>query len=513
MEPLGILNSYSASKHDREPPTSGQPNERTALLDTADVDEREGNSAARPQQRKPTHGRLAALAGLSTGCGALLAVFFLLRLPTILARLHDRKVAPSLPDNDKVLDEAVRRGTREAFYIVSALAIAVAIALSAALKMDRQSGEADVSDSDDATQSGNMEHNFDAGASPREERRRRMKLRLRRRDGSESRTGRLLQGVTRLCRGTMAGFSLASREADLPLAYLGGALARACTIATTVFVPLLVTRYFYTSGQCDDLPTPDVPADELKRRCRQAFTVASILSGVIQLVALLLAPLIGWVCDVQTPARALLGSTLIGTAAFLTMGTALPHDGDPRTVPAWIAAVGIGLCQIGAIVASLAQCANAKTGLAAASSANKVTAAEAAQTAAATGAGMSSAELIAEDEARRKQQQRRGKAVAAREGASSTRRTQSESTVTGQQEKVFTAVPAPGAIAGAYSATGGLSILVVSSLGGVLSDLYAPAAFLLMAGLAAITAIAAAVVVAREGRPQRRTALRRSSSA
>lgn len=419
-----------------------QPTETSPLLQQSYV-------PPPPKKERNRHGRLAALTGLMTGFGALIAVFFLLRLPTLLASIHDRNAPADLPDGEG--DEAVRRGTREAFYIVSALSLVVAIILSLGLKMDgpstvemdkstRRSSEEGVEESVQSTSSA-------VATSPRRARRQRLKQRV---GSKSSASGRLLTGTRNLFTGIFAGFGLAKSDLSLSLGYLSGGLARACTIATTVFVPILVTRFFYTSGLCSTLPSPDIPPSELKRSCRQAFTVASILSGVIQLIALLLSPLIGYMCEALTPAMTILIATSLGTASFLVLGLALPNDGDPRSAIAWIAAVGIGFCQIANIVASLALCAAAKT---------KMAAATHPQAQANQGNGQSTA----------------GTWTAHRKSTSG-----------------------GGSIAGAYSATGGLFILIISKLGGSLSDLYAPAAFLLIAFMAALTSIISLIVVYKE---------------
>jgi hypothetical protein len=382
-----------------------------------------------------------------TGVGALIAVFFLLRLPTLLASIHDRKAPSDLPDDEG--DEAVRRGTREAFYLVSALSLVVAIILAFGLKMDspstvepskstRRSRDEVVEDNAQSTSSA-------APASPRRARRQRLKQRL---GSKSSASSRLLSGTRSLFAGIFAGFGLAQNDLSLSLGYLSGGLARACTIATTVFIPILVTRFFYTSGLCSTLPSPDIPPSELKRSCRQAFTVASILSGVIQLIALLLSPLVGFMCEALTPAMTILIATTIGTASFLVLSLALPNDGDPRSAIAWVAAVGIGFCQIANIVASLALCAAAKT-----------------------------------------------KAAAA---AATLQSSQTDNDGTVETSTANRKSTSGGSIAGAYSATGGLFILIISKLGGSLSDLYAPAAFLLIAFMAALTSIVSLIVVYRE---------------
>lgn len=428
----GILNSYSATAREertiqhRERAEVEEATEETTLL-------RESSRAP----IKASHGRLAAMAGLSTGVGALFAVFFLLRLPTWLASIHDRK--SDEPDPSDGHDEGVRKGTREAYWIVSFLALVVAVLLAFGLKMDRPEerdrqlhteARAVAAAEEDAAQVAAIN-----SATGREARRLRMKRRQAKRS---ARANTIKLKVVRLSRGMIDGFTLVRQDKQLALAYLGGALARACTIATTVFVPLLVTRFYYNSGRCATLPTPDLPPSELKKACREAFTTASILSGVIQLLALILAPLAGQLCDSISPAFSLLLGSSAGTAGFLTIALGPPNDGDPRSTTAFVAAAGIGLCQISAIVASLALCAQAKSRLSTAKPHHHFS-------------------------------------------------TENEEA---SDERQSAGVVRSGAIAGAYSFTGGVSILLVSSLGGFLSDLRAGAPFFLFGGLSALTLLA-----------------------
>lgn len=78
-----------------------------------------------------------------------------------------------------------------------------------------------------------------------------------------------------------------------------------------------------------------------------------MLTGILQLVSLLLAPLVG-ILSSKVSQPAVLGlSALVGAASFILFAF-LPQGGDPRSPVAWPAVSGMGLSQIGGIVVSLA---------------------------------------------------------------------------------------------------------------------------------------------------------------
>lgn len=289
--------------------------------------------------------RLAGLAGLFTGIGALFAVFSLLRLPVLLSRFHHGD--PSLSD------------LHHSFWIVAGISLLVAVLLGFGLKPDdgnrkrtRSIGVSSASSTGPDYGSTSATESPPVAQDPasREARRQRLRSRLQ-----PSRLSQVKTSALTLAKGTLSGFNLASQDSELVLAYLGGGLARSATIGTTVFVPLVIARYFYHSGRCPILPPDDSTPDELKRICREAYSLASALSGVIQLFALLLAPLIGYLSDAVSPVITLGSTSLVGTIAFAILGISLSGEGsgDPRSPLAWISAVCVGICQIGAIVSSL----------------------------------------------------------------------------------------------------------------------------------------------------------------
>ena len=135
------------------------------------------------------------------------------------------------------------------------------------------------------------------------------------------------------------------------LGYLGGFVARASSVGITLFIPLLVNNYFTTSGLCE----ADDPVD-IKSQCREAYILASKLTGASQLVALLCAPIFGFV-DHRFPKYhvALMVAAICGIAGYI--GLALIQTPDPSkpggTSLVYLVVALLGISQIGAIVCSL----------------------------------------------------------------------------------------------------------------------------------------------------------------
>ncbi len=415
-------------------PPAQAPSEETPLL---------GSTAAAQQESSSTSsGRLASVAGVFTGVGALIAVFGLLRLPPVLAGWMDESIVarkpaagprPSSPD-----DATLLLGIRYTLGLSAASSLVIALLLRFTLPAKPPSvmeqGQAVFAESaepedPEPTPSAAAEAAFaESGGrtrrrltqslslqgGDRQARRQRLRARIARRQETSFRAQLL-----KLARGLFEGIVVARRSRTLVIAYIGGAMARATTVGTTAFLPLLVAHFFYTSGICTDIPDPTLPADEIKQRCRQAFTWTSIVSGVAQLTALLLAPFIGIIADALSPQLTMCIAALSGLTGYLLFGFGLPGgiDGDPRSPRALVAAALIGVCQIGTIICSLA--------------------------------------LL-------------GKA----------RRLQG-----------FAAGP----LAGAYSFFGGLAILATSAVGAGLFDLWTPSPFIMLAVLAAVAAGASGV--------------------
>ncbi|KAK5213435.1 hypothetical protein LTR41_001014 [Exophiala xenobiotica] len=152
----------------------------------------------------------------------------------------------------------------------------------------------------------------------------------------------------------MAGFE----RSEIATGYIGGFVARASSVAISLFIPLLVNAMFRSSGLCPDDETGKDPTGlpEIKKRCPHAYIVAAELTGVSQMVALICAPLFGyWSSKVSSKELPLLVASISGIIGYPLFANQFDPDDShtrPRVV-AFLAVCLIGISQIGAIVCSL----------------------------------------------------------------------------------------------------------------------------------------------------------------
>ncbi|KAI5864500.1 hypothetical protein GGS23DRAFT_560439 [Durotheca rogersii] len=405
---------------------------------SADSEGADTGADAEAKSRRPS--ALAGYVGLFTGCGALLALALFLPLPAHFS--SEEGVTPA-------------QAITYSFYVVSVVALFVAVFVFFGLR----------------------------GLRGEEGKGWRMLLGLRRSQNEGLRpttAGRPLPYRRLLLSSLRLGFT----DPNIALGYLGGFVARASTVAISLFVPLYVNAFFIDNGFCRG--SPNDPSPELKKECRAAYVLASILTGVAQLAALLCAPLFGYASgrlvlwrrqsskegggsvgvDLPLVLAALLG--VVGYLAFPRLRSPEYKDADGRGGgPAvFLIAVLIGISQIGAIVCSLG------------SLGRGVLNADAPVVRAADNGDAGAEEDNIETDAlmggeQQQQQQQQGS------GADGTQVAKSR-------------VQLKGSIAGVYSWCGGAAILLLTKLGGYLFDVAAPGApFYLMAGFNAALLVAA----------------------
>ncbi|KAF2815237.1 uncharacterized protein BDZ99DRAFT_567118 [Mytilinidion resinicola] len=253
--------------------------------------------------------QLAGLVGMFTGLGALLALGFFLPLPT---RFQKSGASPSA-------------AVADAFYVVGAVAIVISVLCIFGLR----------------NLPGEEEKGF----------RRLLSLKYHKRAETASVDRSHLSYPRLLWKSVILGF----KSTNIGLGYLGGFVARASSVAISLFIPLFTNAYFLRSGLCSPADPAD-PAD-IKHACPRAYILAAILTGTSQLVALICAPLFGYLAGRYTRFNIpLTGAAAAGIIGYVWFGTL--RSPDPKTQGGsgavfFIVAL-LGISQIGSIVCSLA---------------------------------------------------------------------------------------------------------------------------------------------------------------
>lgn len=252
---------------------------------------------------------LAGLVGIFTGSGALVALLVFLPLPTRFQKIGVNPAA----------------AVADSFYIVGAVALLVALGCFFGLR--KLPGEEE--------KSWRRLIRKDSGKTQ---------------DSAPSRE--LVLSYPRLFKeSVLLGFS----SSNIGLGYVGGFVARASSVAISLFIPLFTNTYFLSTGECK-VSDPSDPAN-IKDACPQAYKLAAMLTGISQLIALLCAPLFGYVsARFRKYNEPLLAAAVAGIAGYSAFGSlASPKPGGKDGSGGIFAIVALlGISQIGAIVCSLA---------------------------------------------------------------------------------------------------------------------------------------------------------------
>lgn len=336
--------------------------------------------------------QVAGLVGMFTGCGALVALGVFLPLP---ARFQHSGNTPA---------EAVQHS----YYVVGSIALVVAIVCSFGLM--NLAGE----------ENKGWRSLFHTQASPTHTQHTQDKL---------PSYWRLFTSALKL------GFT----DIEIGLGYLGGFVARASSVGISLFIPLYINAYFISSGLCKD--TPGSAPSDIKEQCKRAYTVAAMLTGVSQLIALLCAPIFGALDGRFRRYNApLLVSSLAGVLGYILFARVKnpdPKNGGSGSIFGIVALLGIS--QIGAIVCSLSMLGR---GI------------ERPDSTEVAGRGEEERDLVADDD--------EDAPLIIPSGGSEP----------GQRSRRHL----KGSIAGVYSLAGGAGILLLTKLGGTLFDKWSPGA-------------------------------------
>ncbi|KAK5171769.1 uncharacterized protein LTR77_003405 [Saxophila tyrrhenica] len=259
--------------------------------------------------------QLAGFVGFFTGAGALLALVIFLPLP---AHFQDEGRSPA-------------QSLQISFYIVAAIAFCVAIFIFFGLR--NLPGEEEKS----------INHLCDR---PYDES---TKL------DSQGNLHTTLIPTPSYLELVKDAFLLGLTDSTIFLGYLGGFVARASSVAISLFIPFFVNAYFTRTGKCRSNPD-NLP--DIKENCQKAYLLASALSGIAETAALLCAPIFGWLGGRVAKGASewpLLGAAAVGVGGYVAFGMLRnpdPFHGDGGQW-AFIAVILIGISQIGSIVCSL----------------------------------------------------------------------------------------------------------------------------------------------------------------
>ena len=365
-------------------------------------------------EKSPT--QLAGIVGLFTGCGALIALAVFLRLPELMQRTGTQP-GQALADS---------------YYIVGALSLALSIICFFGLRHLR--GE------DGKGWSALMYEDKDAS----------------------SFAGGRISALWSFSNSIMLGF----KSPLLGLGYLGGFVARASSVGISLFIPLYVNAYYISSGRCDK---SERNPQDIKEHCRDAYALAAELTGVSQLVALLCAPVFGFLADKYRHYNApLLVAALVGVMGYVLLASLESPmiSGEEGSPWVFVIMAFLGISQIGAIVCSLGLLGRCVLELEPeTSSESKVVVGVA--------SAQESSSITPNQTVTANQEDSIGTGNHAEEALP----------LLGSQETTQPRRSLKGSIAGVYSLAGGIGILILTKAGGVLFDRVSSVApFAMLAG-------------------------------
>lgn len=297
----------SDSSHAVAPSISSEVTITPARLQSADI-----TSVTAKPTTPSLSSRVAGWVGMAAGSGALLALVLFLPLP---ARFQKVGVSPG-------------QALQDSYYVVAGIALLVSAFCFFALRGLRG----------------------DAMKGPGS---------LLRADRNTTTTRSTVLSMP-FWRQFSKAFSLGFSNIDIGFGYVGGLVARASSVSISLFVPLLVNSYFRRAGLCSSDDAGPIPPDgglgDIKKYCPKAYVLAAELTGVSQLVALMCAPLFGYLSSKSRNFNwPLLVAAIAGIVGYVFLALLpSPRPSGPDGSPViFLIMMLIGLSQIGAIVCSL----------------------------------------------------------------------------------------------------------------------------------------------------------------
>lgn len=149
------------------------------------------------------------------------------------------------------------------------------------------------------------------------------------------------------------GFEFSKIDKQAQLAYAGAFVSRSTTVVTSIFIPLMVYEWYYNIGECKTGNGNWAG----KISCHEGYVFSAILTGVAQTVALISAPIWGYLIDSskfgKTKTLTIAGILgIIGNLGLSLINSSFKQY-NPKTIICFINVSIIGLSQIGLIISSM----------------------------------------------------------------------------------------------------------------------------------------------------------------
>lgn len=222
-----------------------------------------------------------------------------------------------------------------------------------------------------------------------------------------------------------------------------------------------MNAYYISSGLC---PKTGHNPQDVKTSCREAYVLAAELTGVSQLVALLFAPVFGFLADRYRRFNIpLLMAALTGLLGYIGLAImASPQAEEAHGIP-WIFVIMalLGISQIGAIVCSLGLLGRGVLGLQAESELS----------------GPISSDLVARADAHNSNSNDTAGSTGFADEDNTEEAAEGTPLLRGRDRSHS---HLKGSIAGVYSLAGGVGILLLTKVGGLLFDKVSPVAPFIM---------------------------------
>nr|QFR37081.1 MFS transporter [Cyberlindnera americana] len=273
--------------------------ELSSLLTRAPVSEtieEEGDGAVAQETSPKRNGKLASVIGIASGSGAVFAASFYLPLPHKFGQV-----------------EPPSEALKHSYHVIGCIAIASSAVLAYGLYCPK-----------------NVRFNLlSRYLSPYDEVFDELEAEEQHSENEEKSYFNLLK----------LGFAEAKNK-KIALAYLGGFVSRSTTVCISVFIPLYVNSYYLKSDQCDSTD---------RSSCREAYIQAAILTGITHTIALIFAPIFGYITDKYGRKAGLIITAINGIVASL--GYAFLEN--PKSTWAYIFSILFGVSMIGSIITSM----------------------------------------------------------------------------------------------------------------------------------------------------------------